>query len=470
MNKKIFIAMAFAATMAACTEDFKDWAQPQQVPQPDIATFADGSVAAVGNISLNTMDESQTTVKVCQITAPTSTNAAYTPTYSITLGGSDAYSLDTEGCMKVDDLQSYLTSHFGSNPNVFRTIDAVVEMWIGDGASNVKTATSGTFQITASPKAPFIDVAYYLTGSINGWDNTDTTYKLTNDGSNPYDNPTFTCRIPAPEDGNDIEFKMTPESGLGGDWSMCLAGGDGTEGIFTFNNVGDNLKITAVEGAKFYDLKFNMLEQTWSYAAINFNPFVYFIGATDGWSQPDQKLALTNADGTYTGYIYVADPNGWGLEFKFQKIAGDWGDNSQLNSKNLTDITGDFTRGSDNIGASKGEGIYFVTYQMANNTLDGVKIENMNLVGSFNGWNQADDAQQMTWDAENYCYVKTGAGVNADGWKFTANNDWGINLGYGEGGSITDLAANGGNITEVGTTIKLYPTRKTSDKIYCTVE
>ena len=103
---------------------------------------------------------------------------------------------------------------------------------------------------------------------------------------------------------------------------------------------------------------------------------------------------------------------------------------------------------------------------MASGTLKGTRITNMNLVGDFNGWNAADDAQQMTWDAENYCYVITNAGVTANGWKFTANNDWGINLG----GDLTALTANGANISAVGKTIKLYPTRKTSDNIYATVE
>ena len=124
--------------------------------------------------------------------------------------------------------------------------------------------------------------------------------------------------------------------------------------------------------------------------------------------------------------------------------------------------------------ATAGEGIYYVTLDLANNSITATRINNMNLVGDFNGWNAADDAQQMTWDAENYCYVITGAGVNANGWKFTANNDWGINLGGNDSVEpsmkIDDLAANGKNLGAVGTTIKLYPTRRNSDKIYCTVE
>ena len=90
----------------------------------------------------------------------------------------------------------------------------------------------------------------------------------------------------------------------------------------------------------------------------------------------------------------------------------------------------------------------------------------MNLVGDYNGWNAGDASQQMTWNPTEFCYEITGAAVTANGWKFTANDAWDINLG----GSVGNLVANGDNLSVVGTTIKLYPTRKTSDNIYCTVE
>ncbi len=115
---------------------------------------------------------------------------------------------------------------------------------------------------------PTIETAYYFTGSINGWNNSDTSYKLTNDYSNPYDNPIYTCRIPA-DNGNRIEFKMTPESGLGGDWTGCLSATiNDEEGRFAYNNEGGNLVINPITDAMFYDLTFNMLEQTWGYEAV----------------------------------------------------------------------------------------------------------------------------------------------------------------------------------------------------------
>ena len=91
----------------------------------------------------------------------------------------------------------------------------------------------------------------------------------------------------------------------------------------------------------------------------------------------------------------------------------------------------------------------------------------MNLVGDFNGWNAADDTQQMTWNAAENCYEFNGAAVTDAGWKFTANNDWGINLG---GDDNTNQWQDGPNNTMVGTKIKLFPLRDASENIYYTIE
>ena len=120
-----------------------------------------------------------------------------------------------------------------------------------------------------------------------------------------------------------------------------------------------------------------------------------------------------------------------------------------------------------NFEIKDGEGVYFMTLNLSENKLNAVKINNMNLVGDFNGWNAADDAQQMKWNATDFCFEITGAGVTAAGWKFRVNADWAINLG---GATLDDLVANGDNIFVAGDKVKLYPTRKTNDKIYCTVE
>lgn len=572
--------LASFAFVACENEDFNEGiAGPlTSAPEtPQTVAFGNGAVTEVATINL--ADVESEAVKVCNITAPTVSDANAVATgYTITIN-KVAYNLTDNGEMLKSDLAQVIDDVFKSKRPVERTLSAVVRAYYEASGQSLVTV-SDEFNIKAIPQAPEIETAYYFTGSLNGWDNSDTTYKLTNDGSDPYDNPKFTMRIPAPADGSNIEFKMTPQSGLGGDWSKCLAAGategtfvydnaggnliitavegavfydvtfnmldqtwtasalliniepsyyftgslngwnnsntdyeltnngedpyanptftmripapeDGgniefkmtpksglggdwskclaagpTEGTFVYDNAGGNLVITAIEGAKFYDVTFNMMELTWSYKAVNFNPFIYYIGATDGWSNAEQKLALTDTEGIYTGFIYCADPNGWGNEFKFQLVAGDWG--TELNTGTFNGgITGDFAGGdgaTSNIKAVAGEGVYFITLNYAANTLNAVKVEKMGIIGDFNGWSA--DAE-MTWNATDYCFEATNPGVTAGGWKFRINADWGINLG---GDTLDDLVANGANLTAVGTTIKLYPTRKNADKIYCTVQ
>ncbi len=317
--------------------------------------------------------------------------------------------------------------------------------------------------------------AYYLVGGPEDWAGSaaSKSQKFSHSAASVADDPIFTYVLEGT--GGDIWFAIGDDEACDAiandnDWSKLYGttSGNGNNGLSGSlsrrSSLSDDGSFKVDGTSKFIRIQINMAEMTYTITPLDFDPYVYFIGATDGWANAEQKLALTDETGIYTGYLYVADPNSWGLEFKFQKVAGDW--DSQLNSNNLTDISGGFAKGDDNIKAVEGEGVYYVTLDMASLTLNAVKVENMNLVGDFNGWNQADDAQQMTWDAENYCFVMENAGVTAKGWKFTTNNAWDINLG----GTIGNLWANGDNLTVEGKTIKLYPTRKDNDNIYCTVE
>jgi hypothetical protein len=465
--KQLFSMLGVALLMASCTEDYKDWVNPQTNAPEDSKTVnvTVGSVAETINLA-TAGDTVQVFIPSVQVADEAVT------TYEVVATNNDSSAecsleVDAQGKTLASELQNAVVTLYNANPNVERVIKLAIVSYTVVNGQSIKS--NNTADVKVKPVGPVIESAYYLTGSINGWDNNNQDYKLTNDGSNPYDNPIFTVRVAAPVDGADVEFKFTPESGLGGDWSGCLAASE-TEGKFNYNNVGGNFIITGVAGAKFYDITLDMLNQTWSYSVLSFDPFVFFIGATDGWASPDQKLA-SQGEGVYTGYVYVADPNGWGLEFKFQKRAGDWADDSQLNSNNLTAITGDFEKGSDNIKASAGEGVYYVTLDLSANTLNAIKVTKMGIIGDFNGW--GGDVE-MTWNATDYCFEATGAGVTANGWKFRVNADWAINLGSNDSAEpsakINDLVANGKNIGVAGSTIKLYPTRKTSETIYCTVE
>jgi len=468
MFKKIFSVLALATTMVACTGDYTDWGEPQSNAQPETIAFGNGSVTEVGLIDFaNEAVASSETVKICSVTDPTASDESYTSKiYVLTLAGKD-YSFNSDGTMNTADLKSYLESTYGKAP-VEREIPAEIAQWVSNGTTAVKTAAA-QFTVKAKLDAPVLYDHLYLIGAPSEWNPSCTTLPFTRDESKSiYDAPVFTITVPVAD--GDTWFAFADDHTVEtGDWSQVFGAREGNGK----NLIGETGKLTRrteltddgsfmihVDGdAKYMKITVNMLEGTYLIEKINYSQFVYFIGSTDGWSASDQKLESANNDGVYIGFIYVADPNGWGLAGKFQKVAGSWDD--QINAGNLIGgMTG--VTGTDNI-EFPAEGVYYMNLDLTTNSLTATKVTTMGIIGGFNDW--AADAA-MTWDATNYCFVAENPGITSAGWKFRINSDWGINLG----GTVDKLEANGANLDVVGNTVKLYPTRKTSNNIYCTVE
>ncbi len=425
MKKLMYIAAAVLLGLTACTEDFKDWKLQQQPTQPAVVSFGDGTVTEVNTIDLNALEEGQTMVKVASIVAPTASVEGYAPSYTLNIGEA-TYPLDAEGQISVAELQGIVADMYGRRP-VARDVTATVSMWISNGATAVKTATSAPFVIKAIPQAPTIEPAYYLTGTINGWDNSDTTYKLTNDGSDPYENPTFKLRIPAPEDGSNVEFKITPESGLGGDWSGCLAAG--TEGKFNYDNVGDNFVITADPDALYYDITFNMLDQTWKATPVGFNPFIYEIGNESGWSEAHPLYG--NGLGQYEAVIHL---NG---EFKFKPNKDNWEGDWEKASGDGTagTLTPDGGPNVDGVA----DGFYYVKVDLKEMTYKLTPVTGISIIGTVRGsW---DTDVELSYNEALNCW-EAREKLDAGEFKFRASHDWDINWG----GSFDNLTQGGDNL------------------------
>ena len=450
--------------MVSCTEDYTDWGNPQTNPQEEAVAFGNGSVAPVDVINL--ADVKTEKVKVASIVAPTSSDAAYTPNYKINFDG-QSFDIDADGNMATAELTSYIVDKYGKRPTE-RDIDATLDAWVSNGATAVKMATSEKFQIKAIPEAPVIEEGYYLVGDmfttddVNGW--TKEVAKAFNHSDKAvYEDPVFTVSFETTK--ADQYWKIIPKKNIdsGDIWAAGVVGPkvDGDDSMTGTLTNGD-AKAGKIAKAGKYKLTINMMDYTYTIEEVKYDPFIYFIGATDGWTNAEQKLALVDANtGTYTGFLYCADPNNWGNQFKFQRVAGSW--DNEINSSTFNTFDGAATNENGNIGVNAGEGVYYFDVNLANGTIKATKVETMGLIGNFNSW--AGDAA-MTWNAEEYCFEATNVGVTADGWKFRVNGGWDINLG----GSLNNLTAGGDNIAVAGNTIKLYPTRKTSDNIYCTVK
>ena len=422
--KKILSIVGTVLLFASCTEDFTDWANPFK-NDPEAAKSMSMTISPVGTIDLATV-----TTDAIQIFTPSiAIDDEAETTYEAKISGPEEgkeveFEVNADGFVQKDALETAVYSLYGRRP-VTREIPMEVSGYVKVGGQTFKAIGSTTLSVI--PNAPEIEQAYYLTGSINGWDNSDTTYKLTNDGSDPYENPVFTCRIPAPEDGSNVEFKMTPESGLGGDWSKCLAAGD--EGKFNYNNEGGNLVIVADPDALFYDLTFNMLDQTWNAKAVGFNEFIYEIGNESGWSEPHPLHG--NGNGYYSAVIYLDG------EFKFKPNKDNWdGDWEKVSG----DATGGTltTEGGPNIDGVDA-GFYFIQVDLKEMTYKITPVTSISIIGSVRGsW---DTDVDMTYNEIMKCWEARET-LNAGEFKFRLNHDWAVNWG----GTLDDLVQDGANL------------------------
>lgn len=472
----LYISIALAGLfMGSCSEDFKDWADPQTNPQEDAITipgftataaqaidFASVTTDSVNTFSLSSaaLPEGFTLGNARIELTPQGVENATKTTVNTSLDGKGA----------VADLASVVESAYGKRPTA-RTFDAQVYVnAIKEGQAVLIDA--GKINLVMTPKAPFIDAAYYLVGDMfttddaNGWNTISDKQKFKHSDKDVYEDPIFTITFETTK--ADQYWKIIPKANVdAGNTDASAAGvvGPKVDGEDSMTDSLTNVDAKAGKIAKAgkYKLTLNMMDYTYTFEEVKYDSFIYFIGATDGWKSSDQKLALVDeAKGVYTGYVYVADPNGAGLQFKFQRVAGSW--DNEINAGTFNTFSDAATPNENgNIGVNAGEGVYYFDVNLGEGTIKATKVETMGIIGQFNGW--SGDAV-MTWNAEEYCFEATKVGVTADGWKFRVNGGWDINLG----GSLNNLTAGGDNITVAGNTVKLYPTRKTNDNIYCTVE
>lgn len=435
--KKILSIMSMALLMAGCTEDYKDWAQPfQNGPEESVSVSI--SVSPGAAVDFATITDETVKLFSASVSNPEGAEATYTASITNEDGSKEiAIKIDENFFCSTAELESAVNALWGRRP-VARTIPVKVLAYVK--VNGVAIATTGSTTLTATPNAPVIEDAYYITGTVNGWDNTNTDYELSNGGADPYENSIFTVMIPGDKVTGDIEFKVTPKSGLGGDWSKCLTASD-TEGVFATNNAGGNLKVAYVAGAKFYRIQFDLMNQTWSGAGLSFGDYFYEIGNESGWGT-SHALAGPANDGKYKGYYYL---NG---EFKFKPNADNWDDDLEYVSGTTT--SGTLTDAGGPNCPDPGEGFYeiFLDAGALNYTL--TKIESVSMIGGFNEWGSD---LEMTYNAEEGCWEVTTDQVSGE-YKFRANHDWAINWG----GDVKGLTQDGANLSIDGGshTFKLY--------------
>ncbi|SES93116.1 DUF5115 domain-containing protein [Prevotella sp. kh1p2] len=427
----LYLSLALAGLfMGSCSDDYTDWADPQSYAPEDAVTLPGFTATAADAIDLNQDADSVKTFTLSTAALPEGYELA-NARIELTPEGVDNATTTTlnttlAGLTNAAELQELIAAAYGVRPTN-RVLNAHVYV---SAVRNGQAALidAGTLQVNVTPKAPVIEQAYYLTGSLTGWDNGNKTIKFANGGGDVYADPIFVAVFDAPAGGSDIEFKLTPESKIGtDDWNSCLAAGD--EGKFNYNNVGKNFKITAVPGAVKYRVTFNMLEQTWSYEGLNFAEFIYETGNNTGWGD-GLSLYGPNFDGKYYAALYLQS----GVKFR----------------SNLSDWNGEWNLGQDggnpqegvliNSGSSSdikltADGFYNVEVDVANLTYKFTPFTSIDIIGDGQpgGWNSGT---VMTYDTASRTWTAKGVTLTDGSIKFRSDQSWSnVNLG----GSLAKL-------------------------------
>ena len=151
--------------LASCSEDYKDWAEPQSNPQGTVITFGNGAVAGVDLIDYALLPEDVETVKVCNLTVPNASDTNYHAETFIVLNGEE-YPITNDGYMDAAVLNKYVVDHYG-RAQVQRDIPAVVK-WVMTNGSTATTITSEPFEVHVILMPLTIPDLWYLAGAPFG--------------------------------------------------------------------------------------------------------------------------------------------------------------------------------------------------------------------------------------------------------------------------------------------------------------
>jgi len=169
MKKFLYIA-AMSLLLAGCSEDYKDWAEPQSNPQGTEVTFGTAATPTeVDLIDYAQLPAGTSTVKVCNMTIPTCNDTSYYAETYIILDGTE-YVLTNDGCMDAAALNEYVVAHYGRALEQ-HDIPATVK-WVMTNGTTATTLTSGEFMIHVILAPLTIPDLWYIVGAgDNSWNN-----------------------------------------------------------------------------------------------------------------------------------------------------------------------------------------------------------------------------------------------------------------------------------------------------------
>lgn len=439
----IYITMLLAASLTACNEDFNEGvASPQSYGQEEAAGKITFTATGVDPVNLGNVTEESVAVAV--FTAPAVEEEA-TLSYKMKLDNKVTLTVDDRGYATTEDLQDAVAQIYGIRP-VERTMNAVVTAYIAAGKT-VYAASAESYELKVTPKAPVIEGAYYLTGSLTF----NKEVAFANKSGDVYVNPFFTVTVPALTNSDGVvqasEFTIQSVSGK----KYGTLQGEALEGNLVQKDDANAIQIPAGDDYKSVKITIDMMNGTYEVEKLSYANFLW-VPVADSWS-PYNSSTMTGVDSKLLfGMVYIQK------QFKltanpFWKDGGDYGYSYFLKKTGILPV-----EGSDNMQVSEA-GNYFLKVNMSDDRkeISAVKINSMGLIGdaTVGGWDEAAETD-MPYDDTEKCWSTTTT-LSANQFKVRINKSWDTAIG----GSLDALNADGGagNIvldTPGEYTVKLY--------------
>jgi hypothetical protein len=311
MKKNILYALALATTMVACTDDYTDWAAPQE-NGPEEAKSVSVSVSPASAIDFATSTAENVAIFSASVTAEEGATATYKVTLSPEDNSASTVLASANGSVPAEELKNAVVSFYGKAPTP-RVLNAVVDAYVDVKGQTVKV-TAPAVKVNVTLDAPQISEKYYIIGEPSEWNPTCTTMAFNHSGANVYDDPIFTILIPAVDNDGDgaMWFAVTDDITVEkNDWTYVFGcaegnGNNGEEGsIARRSDLTDDgsFKIDIDGSAKFIKMTLNMMDYAYKFEKINFEEYIYVPGNHQGWNPgAAPRLHGASFDGKYVGY------------------------------------------------------------------------------------------------------------------------------------------------------------------------
>lgn len=412
----IYITMLLAASLTACNEDFNEGvASPQSYGQEEAAgkiTFA-----ATGVDPINLGNVSEESVVVAVFTAPV-VQEETTFSYKMKLDNKVTLDVNSEGYVTTENLQDAVGQIYGIRP-VERTMKAVLIAYVTSGKS-VYAVPAEEFELKVTPKAPEIESAYYINGSLTWEQNV----AFSNTSGDPYANSVFTTTVPAVITDNtgaeDAYFLIKSNSGKS--LGVADADNDALEGNLVLSEAAKPIKISGGD-YKSVKISINMMEGTYKIEKITDAPYLWIPGNHQGWA-PSQAPTLFNPEGN-KAHWGMSELNG-GFKFTAQPY---WPNNSNGG----VDYGYDYFTSKEGIANDGGnlslpQGIYYMMVNLDDKYVSATEITSMDIIGTaVGGW---ENGKELTYDATEKCWTLN-TEMTAGDFKLRVNSTWDPNISFG---------------------------------------